>query len=511
VPTEPCWPTEAEWSSFNTSIGGNLIASTPPAIACYPGPAYNEAVCNQTLASWLDSNLHAENPISIDFPTWANSSCNPIFANGTSVTGDPNAGEKGCTLGYYPVYAVNATSAEVISTAVRFVAEKNIRLVVKNTGHSFAGRSTGYGSLSIWTHHLKSFEFHEAWKPTECPSNSTENQMAATFGAGIQDRDAYRLTHEHGAVVSAGSNPSVGLAGWFTSGGHGPLSTTYGMGADNLLEARVILPNGDIVTTNECQYSDLFWALRGGGAGTFGIIVEATVKAFPSPQTAIVALNIISSGNTTNLTSRWWQLVARVHTNFPAIKGAGGQGYYTMAGPPIAPMHSFTGFFYHYNTSNATLEKAWKPVRDLLDEHDDLASYSFENFTTPTFFELWNASTAQALEPVASPVLLTSRLLSNRALTQDVSLVAQVFEKASPVLLGHMIANEKNRGLDIALNPAWRDTLVHMVAPTAWSDGDPPGTREFRLGWLRTIQARALKQLDPDSGAYVNEVCSLLL
>lgn len=427
------------------------------------------------------------------------------------MTGDPNAGKRGCTVGYYPVYAVNATSAEVIATTVKFVAEKKIRLVVKNTGHSFTGRSTGFGSLSIWTHHLKSFQFHTDWKATECPESTTQRQMAATFGAGIQDRDAYRLTHEHGAVVSAGSNPSVGLAGWFPSGGHGPLSTTYGMGADNLLEAKVVQPNGDIVIANKCQYSDLFWALRGGGAGTFGIIIEATIKAFPTPQTTIVALNIIPSDNSTNLTSRWWELAARVHTKLPAVKEAGGQGYYTMAIPPVSPIHSFSGFFYHYNTSNATLQKAWKPVRDLLDRQKDLASYTFDTYTSPTFFDIWNATTGQAFEAVARPGWLTSRLLSKRALTQDVVAVAQAFEKAGPILLGHMIANDKNKGLDIALNPAWRDALVHMVAVTGWSDSDPVGTKEFRLGWLRTVQARALKRLDPDAGAYVNEVCILQL
>ena len=483
----------------------------PPAIVCYPGEAYDEAKCNKTLASWFDSNFHAANPISIDSPLWANNSCNPIYENGTSVAGGPTAGERGCTIGAHPVYAVNATSADVISTAVKFAAKKNIRLVVKNTGHSFTGRSTGYGSLSIWTHNLKGFEFHEAWTEQNCTAgNASKPQMAATFGAGIQDREAYALTHEYGAVVSAGSNPSVGLAGWFPSGGHGPLSSSYGMGADNLLEAKVVLPNGDIVTANACEKSDLFWALRGGGAGTFGTIVEATVKAFPSPRTTISALTVNPlSENITNLTSQWWEMAAHIHAELPALKDAGAQGYYTMIVPPGAPVHTFTFFAYHYNSSNATVTELWSNITNLLEARSDILSHSFQTFTTPTFFELWNASTGAAFESVANGASwLTSRLLSRRALTQDVNDVAHAFEAAGPILLGHFIANDKNRGLDIALNPSWRDAVTHLVSVTGWDDKDPPSLQRQRLDYQRNVQAYALKQLDPTAGAYINEVSS---
>lgn len=509
VPTDPCWPSDDEWSSFNKSIDGNLVASVPPAIVCYPGPAYDETLCNKTLDSWFDSNFHAANPISIDSPLWANNSCNPIFENGTSVTGDPGAGDRGCTIGAYPVYAVNATDADVISTAVKFAGEKNIRLVVKNTGHSFTGRSTGYGSLSIWMHNLKSFSFHQQWTPNNCSARSaTTSQMAATFGGGIQDREAYALSHEHGAVVSAGSNPSVGLAGWFPSGGHGPLSSSYGMGADNLLEAKVVLPNGDIVIANECHHSDLFWALRGGGAGTFGVIVEATVKAFPSPRTTISSLSIRPlAENITNLTSQWWDTAAHIHAELPAIKDGGAQGYYSIIIPPAAPAHTFTFFAYHYDSSNETVTALWKNVTDLLRDRADVVTYTFETFTTPTFFDLWNATTGAAFEGVAGGgSWLTSRLLSRRALTESVDEVAQAFQSAGPILIGHFIANDKNQDLDIALNPSWRNAVTHLIAATGWDDKDPPSVQEERLDYLRNVQAHALKQLDPEAGAYINEV-----
>ncbi|KAJ5530564.1 hypothetical protein N7527_003957 [Penicillium freii] len=72
----------------------------------------------------------------------------------------------------------------------------------------------------------------------------------------------------------------VGVAGWATGGGHGVLTGVYGMGADNIIEATVVTPNGDLVTANECQNNDLFWAIRGGGGGTFGVILSPTVNAY---------------------------------------------------------------------------------------------------------------------------------------------------------------------------------------------------------------------------------------
>lgn len=64
------------------------------------------------------------------------------------MNGDVNAGRKGCKIGGYPAFALNATSAAHVQSVVQFVAKHNIRLNVKSTGHSFTGRSTAFGSIS---------------------------------------------------------------------------------------------------------------------------------------------------------------------------------------------------------------------------------------------------------------------------------------------------------------------------------------------------------------------------
>jgi hypothetical protein len=141
TPHDSCWPSELEWSSFNHTLDGALIYPTPPASVCYPSqPNYKEEACALIRSQWFDSTFHGQDPISIDYPIWANNSCNPIYPNGTSITGEVDAGEKGCSIGNYPVYVVNATTTQQVSAALEWAGKKNIRVVVKGTGHSYVGR-----------------------------------------------------------------------------------------------------------------------------------------------------------------------------------------------------------------------------------------------------------------------------------------------------------------------------------------------------------------------------------
>ncbi|KAF1810771.1 FAD-binding domain-containing protein, partial [Eremomyces bilateralis CBS 781.70] len=76
------------------------------------------------------------------------------------------------------------------------------------------------------------------------------------------------------------------IGGWAQAGGHNPLSREYGMQADNIVEFEVVLADGTFVKASECSNPDLFWALRGGGGSTFGIVTAATVKVYPTPPMA---------------------------------------------------------------------------------------------------------------------------------------------------------------------------------------------------------------------------------
>jgi FAD/FMN-containing dehydrogenase len=75
--------------------------------------------------------------------------------------------------------------------------------------------------------------------------------------------NAYLFASQHGMAMVGGGSPDVGFGGYLTGGGHGALSTFYGLAADQVLEVEIVTAEGDVLTANECQNSDLFWAVRG--------------------------------------------------------------------------------------------------------------------------------------------------------------------------------------------------------------------------------------------------------
>lgn len=321
--------------------------------------------------------------------------------------------------------------------------------------------------------------------------------------------------------------------GWFTGGGHGPLSSTYGMGSDNVLEATVVLMNGTVVTTNPCSHPELFYAIRGGGGGTYGVITSVIMKAYPTPRTTTWSLlvTLLDPGQE----DEWWALMAQFSKGQKELKDGGVQGYYYMAGPPLAPTLMLAAFFNVFDKPNGTVAELFKPFKQRLDRMNGTVDYQSDEATMRTFFESYSGDTEAEL--VASNIALGSRLLPAEAF-EDVEEVSRVFQEVGPtmdpnkvrpftvitapkpsrlldadapktggtVIIGHMIANSNNRDLETALNPAWRDTVAHLAVGGGWADGASAEEIQAVRDDVTHRQVAALRKLAPDSGAYFNEV-----
>ena len=123
------------------------------------------------------------------------------------------------------------------------------------------GRSVAPNSLSIWTHNMRGLQFHNSFQPKDC--QSATDTTAVTIAAGELWGDIYEQAALLNLTAVGPTPSSVGVGGYLTGGGHSAISGLFGTGSDQVLEIEVVTASGDILTVNECQNTDLFWALRG--------------------------------------------------------------------------------------------------------------------------------------------------------------------------------------------------------------------------------------------------------
>jgi FAD/FMN-containing dehydrogenase len=138
----------------------------------------------------------------------------------------------------------------------------------RSGGHCFAGRSSTEGVVIDVT-----------------PMSSVSvSDGLATVGAGARLGDVYDALLPHDVTIPAGCGPEVGIAGLTLGGGLGILGRSHGLTSDQLVRAQVVLADGRILECDEARHEDLFWALRGAGGGTVGVVTSLTFRTVQAPR-----------------------------------------------------------------------------------------------------------------------------------------------------------------------------------------------------------------------------------
>ncbi|KAK3905729.1 hypothetical protein C8A05DRAFT_41361 [Staphylotrichum tortipilum] len=500
VPGTPGWPSPAAWVSFNESLAGGLLQPPPPGAVCHPGQAtYDPTACPAVQAAWSTYEFHSASPVSIDWNQWANDSCLPQ-------QGAP------CSRQGYPLFVVNASEPRHAQLAVQFAKKNNIRLVIKSSGHDYIGRSNAPNSLSIWTHHLRGITTHASFRPRRC--GVTVEGTAATVGAGMQMWDLYNALDALNQTVVGGGGKTVSVGGYVTGAGHSLLSARFGLAADQVLEMEVVTPKGELVVANECQNTDLFWAMRGGGGSTFGILTSLTLKTHPTPRIDSLLLTIA----TTDVASPRpiLDMVAYVLSQFPDLGDAGlsGYAYYfpAIANPLDGGATTVGGMFMSaalQDQSPEVMRRLWEPVLAYVNQTWPgrfVVGYQPKSF--PSFLGWYkeNYDTSQA----GLNSYLGSRLLDRAALTANLTRSSEALERfangtiaTAYLVSGKGVWNAKPRGCGNAVLPAWRRAYVHATFGIDVPPLDPAAAATAK----RQAKGRvaALRELAPDMGAYMNE------
>lgn len=327
------------------TIGGKLVATVPLASSChdtFPGINFDANRCSHIQDNWERPELHYQTSHSPMDPVFANLSCDPFTPRDAQ-----------CIVGTYVLYAVNASDASDYRQTIAFSRKHNIRLVIRNTGHDYMGKSTGTGALALWTHHLK--------EKTIIDYNSAGyTGKAMKVGAGVQASEAQGLAKANGFVIVEGDCPSVGIAGGYTQGGGtSPLGSSFGLAADQVLEWEVVTVDGKLLLVK--PDSDLYWALTGGGGGSFAIVLSMTVKLHQDRPTAGATLSF-----TVSSTETYWSLVQTFLINLPSIIDAGVTVYWMVLPGNLFMMPQS----YLLGGSAEDLERLLQPTLHVLDRNE---------------------------------------------------------------------------------------------------------------------------------------------
>ncbi|KAG0258885.1 hypothetical protein DFQ27_004393 [Actinomortierella ambigua] len=514
LPSQPCWPSSASWSKFNQTVGGRLISTYPVARECH-GSFYDKTRCEDIKKGYFFDHWRQLQPGPVQHVNWET-------LGGKGCLGFNQT--QPCDQGNVPLLTVNVSSVADIQATVSFASKHNLRLVIKNTGHDFLGRSTAANSLSLWTYFRKRIATTDNFIPEGAPKE-TKGEHAVVLESGALWKDVYLAVHQAGRIAVGGADPTVGAGGGFCSGGgHGVLSPMHGLCVDNVLQFTVVTADGQLRVANAYQNQDLFWALRGGGAGTFGVLVETVLRTHPALEQIHYAFALITSPDPTKIdmiASDFWARQV-------ALGKAGFSGYCFVDSNLI---------MLQYYLLNAPFAQAQAGVRPWLDYARSLSNVTVMNDTITTYpdyytlFRMAMPGPGEGNPNAGGNLIIASRLipadlLESKEKSEEVSLtlsgISSSIKASLPAAIAHTpgpngqylmhlmaggqvaAAAQQGHADKTSLLPAWRKALIHVVVTASWEDRTPL-SQQRRIQRTLTTAMDRLRKLTPGSGAYTNE------
>jgi hypothetical protein len=180
--------------------------------------------------------------------------------------------------GSVPIAVLAAAAVDDVQKAATFASANGIELTVRAGGHSYVGASSASATMVVDLRRLPGAVTYD-------PATGLSTVPAATAISAVQ-----QTLGGYGRSIPTGSCPSVGIGGLTLGGGLGADARQHGLTCDALVSASVVLPDGTVVTASPRDDADLFWALRGGGGDTWGIVTSFTFRTFATTDRDVVTL-----------------------------------------------------------------------------------------------------------------------------------------------------------------------------------------------------------------------------
>ncbi|KAL6301463.1 FAD-binding domain-containing protein [Sparassis latifolia] len=484
---------------LNNTVGGRLYNATPWELPCFSTYDGSNVTQNASECALIQHNYTVPTTRVTYFgaymlPQWETCQSSAVPEGcllDSSNTSDPLAFENvNCQIGNIPPLYIDVREVSDVQAALHFSDVTGVRLSVKNKGHDYKGRSSGKDTLSLWVTNLNSISYDGAFVPNGCSSTSTYD--AITVGPGALTEDIYAFVDSINRTVVGGYHQTIGFGGgYFLGGGHSILTPVYGLAVDNV-QVKVVTPDGEYRTANECQNQDLFWALRGGGGSAFGVVIESSHTVVPQVTLQVASISFISTSNISSLAG-WYDLLIN-NTYELSSMGWGG--------------HIVSASIVYVNPL-ISLDEATASMQPLVD-------YAIANGgtavieTLPSWYAFFSKYVTLAQAGVGPELTLGTRLLTTDLFNTTEgratlsSVVNDVLSFASPyVVVGTPFLYNYTEGTT-SVTPAWRNSLWHLSLKGVVSFNS---TLEQRTEMYATVSehVNAFRAITPDSGAYFNE------
>ena len=409
-PSDPCWPTSDELKSLTDSLKSNVITSA--------SPQYHNA-------SLINNRRFIEHPGMI----------------------------------------VEVFSTDDVVLSLKFARDHNIRVSIVSTGHDYDGRNSGNNTLQLSFKTMKRKSIVE-YGEKKIPAIRVET------GNTWDEVHNYVKENMRSKVVIGGSDPSVGVAGWALGGGHSPFSSMAGLGVDNALAFDMVLANGSSITADGDQNTEVFWALRGGGGGTFGVVTNITFRLHDNPGPIVVLYERFpldwKTGHPLLLAFGKWLSAASSKVS----------GYLQIVSNPLVPSGTYISVMNVYRGSYDDAMKEFKPLLNLPYKVKNISAYNdaYEYYAQipPDFggYSIYMFNSFLSDESLASGHSMSVAFSFVHSKPHNIFSV-QTGRVCMGAILGGAVATAVESSGATAIHPGFRKARMSMTCGTAWIISGP--------------------------------------
>lgn len=289
----------------------------------------------------------------------------------------------------------------------------------------------------------------------------------------------------------------------------------YGLGADQVLSIQAVLPDGSFITIDQDSNPDLYWAFRGGGGSTFGVVTSAVIAAYP--RMPVVTLTYSLANRDPNTTETFWAGIREFYQTFVSNADAGQYVVFRLAcNLPSEPWNCTLSLIPHW-ANNVTVVQFQEYVRPYFTKLEALGVPVIGPVWTqyPSLWTAWNTTFAnlQSSGSASGTSHVATRIFPRRNFADPAlfNTTFAAFRYTIEVTNGRMQAFQLKAAANPRLNqdnaahPAWRDTVLFAMMTNPWNTETATAATIAERCKQLVERLQPWRDVTPDGGSYLNE------